>query len=175
MTVCVRCGRLAMRQWIFRHRRPQHTIPHIGPFQGSKEWSKIWLYPHNDGHEKSRLLHHPIRYARLDRSLPPLPRVGPQRHRQVWSYVPMRAHPRLTHSGPSCWSRATHGPRPRPAKTACHNDGSGHHSSTALTSYAYGTLRSTQSWSKMNSSIRQNAVNKRISKDRKMNPNSNVL
>ena len=50
------------------------------------------------------------------------------------------------------------------------NHGSRHHSSIALTSYAYVTLWSTQWWSKMNS-----GVNKWISKGRKTNPNLSVL
>jgi len=37
------------------------------------------------------------------------------------------------------------------------------------------TLQSTQTCSKTNQVIAQNAVNKRISKGRKTNPNSNVL
>jgi len=61
-TVCVSqtaCGRLAMRQWMCRHRRNPHAIPHSGPFQGSTDSSKIRLYPSNDGREEMRFLRHP--------------------------------------------------------------------------------------------------------------------
>ena len=80
---------------------------------------------------------------------------------------------RLADSGHPRRARATHGSRPRPAKTSHRNYGSGHHSSTAWLHMR--TLWSTQSWSKTNSSIPQNAVNKRISKGWKTNPNSHVL
>jgi len=101
-----------------------------------------------------------IRCACLDRFFTPPPRVGPQRCQQrvTWSHgftfpcVPSAhlhradgGHPRRVCDTHSCW--------PRPAKTARRNHRSGHHSSIALTSYVYVTLRSTQSWSKMNNSI----------------------
>jgi len=38
---------------------------------------------------------------------------------------------------------ATHGSQQRPAKMACCNHGSGHHSSTALTAYAYAAVHAT--------------------------------
>jgi len=86
-----------------------------------------------------------------------------------------RAHPRRADGGHPRCTCATHGSQPLPAKTARCDHGSRHHSSTVLTAYAYVVLRSTQSWSRTNSCIQQNAVNKRISKGEKTNPNSNVL
>ena len=61
----------------------------------------------------------------------------------AWSHLPTRAHPRCT--------RATHGPQP--AKMARCNHRSGHHSSTALTSYymyaAVHTRRRTMGFDRM--------------------------
>jgi len=121
-----------------------------------------------------------IRRARPDHFFPPPPTVGPQRCRQrvAWSHgftfprVPN--HVALMCQWRSPTSRARH-PRLPASKNSPSQPWSGHHSSTALTSYAHVMLRSMQSWSKTNSGIQQNAVNKQISKGRKMNPNLNVL
>jgi len=38
------CRWLATLRWTCRHCRPMNVIPHTGPFQETKESSKIWLY-----------------------------------------------------------------------------------------------------------------------------------
>jgi len=132
----------------------------------------------SDGREKMRFLRHP--------PCPPgplLPSTAESRPTKTPTtggmisrfQLPTSVHPRRANGGHPRRAHATHGSRPRPAKMVCRNHGSGHHSSTVLTAYAYVTLRSRQSWSKVNSGIRQNAVNKRISKGQKTNLNSNVL
>jgi len=151
------------------------------PFQGSKESSKIWLEPHNDGREKMRFLRH--------LPCPPRPLLpstaGSMRTKAPTTSGMMsrfqlrtRAHPcrtaaptAVTHIARAPPTASGHGQQ----KMARRNHRSWHHSSTALTVYAHVMLLSTQSWSKTNSGIQQSAVNKRISKGRKTNLNSNVL
>jgi len=144
-----------MRQWICRHRRHPHTIPHTGSFQGSKDSSK-WLYPRNDGREKMQFLCHPLCPPGL--LLPPPSRVyvSPQRHwqRVAWSHGFTFPHV------PTCISRmvVTHvactpptapdrGQQKRPIATT------GADTTVAPPSLHMRMLRSTQLWSKMKSGI----------------------
>jgi len=98
--------------------------------------------------------------------------LHPQRHRQVWSYLPTCAHPCHTDGGPP--SRTRHR---RPLSTASIN---GLSQRWELTSQQhrpdcvcvhYAVVHAIG----IEDEQRQNAVNKRILKGRKTNPNLNVL
>jgi len=91
-----------MGQWIRWHHRRPHAILHSGPFQGSIDSSKIWLYPRNDGHEKMRFLRHPpwppaSLFLSIAESRPTeTPTTGDVISR---FHLPTRAHPRRAHGG----------------------------------------------------------------------------
>jgi len=95
---------------------------------------------------------------------------------KVWSYPPMQANPCRDNGSLPHHAHTTHSPQATASKNSPSQPRERTSQQHALTSYAYATLRSTQSWSKTNSGIWQNAVNKQIyQKSQKTNPNSNVL
>jgi len=149
----------------------------------------MWLYSRNDGHEKTQLPRNLP--CPPGPPLPPPPRVGPQRHRlRVGIISPSHSWPPTLHWRWSPVSRAPprapgHGQQKLPITTMRADSDHRPHRPilfnqlqdiTAAPSWLHmHMLWSTQSWSKMNSGIRQNAVNKRISKSWNTNPNLNVL
>jgi len=136
-----------MHQWIHRHRRRPHAVPHTGPFQGSKTPAK-YDYAHVTMVVK-RCGFYVIHHARPVHSFPPSPRVRPQRR---WQRVAW-CHGFTFHACPptSCrrWSPTSRMRHPRLPATASKNVPSQERERTSqqhrLSSRAYVALWSMQS------------------------------